>query len=1106
MTSRLNTTDFNWLVSASTIQSNSGQNLTLDVSSGLINFNTNGQTYARFDTSFNFTNLPFCSKNPVTNPQLVNKNYVDGIQNYTLNIPSNTTFQKQPITSLMSNIITTSSINQNIDGWTNNQQVYTFGQSIPNRWVAVGAGTNSIAYSGDGFTWSGLSTNIFSTQGFGVFWNGNIWVAVGQGTNSIAYSNDGIIWTGIGTSIFTSGRCVLWGDNKWVAGGSGANNLAYSYDGINWIGIGTSLFGSSNNANGLAWNGLRWVVIGGGTASPPNTFAYSSDGISWTGLGTIIFTGGTFIGGADVAWNGLMFVAVGGRGSISNSIAYSYNGIAWTGLGTGQYSYYGTSISWNGSRWVAFGSNGSNGIFYSSTNGINWTLGNTTIFNSAANFSGASKIYWNGTKFIAVCSSTNNSFAYSLDGIAWTQTGSTSIFPSASGVAFNNARRNTIKYPTNLTLAGGLTVPTYTFSIAYSYDGITNWTGAPGSSNIFTVANCFEWNGSMWVAGGQSTNNTAYSYDGINWYGTGTTVFSASCNGVAWGDNKWVGVGQGNVIGYSYDGINWIGLNASSVFVRGLGIIWDGKKYIAGGTGTLTPNTIAYSYNGINWTGLGTSIFTSCSYFAKNGTTIVAVGSGANSIAYSNDGINWIGVGTSMFSSGWRVTWNGGMFLAGGSGGPNSLAYSYNGISWTGLGTSVFGTSTTNVLWNGRYFIASGGSPPRIAYSADGVNNWTTTSSITSIFGTATQGLGWNGGIGSVYIQQPIVATGRGTNTLAYSPDGIQWTGLGTNIFSTYSWDVFWNGTIWLALGQGTNSIAYSYDGTTWTGLGTSTFSVRGLSTGWNGSLWVAGGEGTNNTLAYSSDGINWTGLGTNIFDYACFTVAWNGYRWVAGGGSIVLPNSLAYSNDGINWFVSSSAYSVLQEFRSLTWGNNLWIGVGYGPSFFIASTTDPSGATGWTGRGSGIFTAGFSIAWNGNTFVAGGNGTNKMAYSSNGTTWFGLGTTLFGSSISSFCEDVVWDGKKFIVGGSNGTTGLIGYSYNGISNWYLVPGSTTIFSQACFGLGTNSLIGSPVVDSQLVLNDNGYGLSNNIDIVSDGYFNTGFTNFSTTINTTKLS
>ena len=77
--------------------------------------------------------------------------------------------------------------------------------------------------------------------GYGVAWNGTMWVAVGQGTNTIAYSSDGITWTGLGTSAFSSvGHGVAWNGTRWVAVGQGTNTIAYSSDGITWTGLGTS--------------------------------------------------------------------------------------------------------------------------------------------------------------------------------------------------------------------------------------------------------------------------------------------------------------------------------------------------------------------------------------------------------------------------------------------------------------------------------------------------------------------------------------------------------------------------------------------------------------------------------------------------------------------------------------------------------------------------------------------------------------------------------------------------------------------------------------------------------------------------------------------------
>lgn len=55
-------------------------NLNLDASNSFISFRRNNIEYAFMDTSFNFTNLPFCSQVPSNINQLVNKNYVDTLK------------------------------------------------------------------------------------------------------------------------------------------------------------------------------------------------------------------------------------------------------------------------------------------------------------------------------------------------------------------------------------------------------------------------------------------------------------------------------------------------------------------------------------------------------------------------------------------------------------------------------------------------------------------------------------------------------------------------------------------------------------------------------------------------------------------------------------------------------------------------------------------------------------------------------------------------------------------------------------------------------------------------------------------------------------------
>ena len=161
-------------------------------------------------------------------------------------------------------------------------------------YVAVGDGTNTIAYSSDGITWTGLGTSIFSSIGYGVAYNGtNRWVAVGNGTNSIAYSSDGISWTGIGTSIFlntgygvvsngsTTSSLIVSGQRVQYDTNNNYNNTTGTFTApssgiytINLNGLGNCYITSANtfipttgnyttNAYISAGNTLKCVVSGG---------------------------------------------------------------------------------------------------------------------------------------------------------------------------------------------------------------------------------------------------------------------------------------------------------------------------------------------------------------------------------------------------------------------------------------------------------------------------------------------------------------------------------------------------------------------------------------------------------------------------------------------------------------------------------------------------------------------------------------------------------------------------------------------------------------------------------------------------------------------------
>ena len=709
-----------------------------------------------------YSYAPLCGITATSGNQLANKDYVDNSFNTLSNTLNNIlNFSSNAFTNVTKSIvynfnttttITKSNVKAKLDNYTNIQQVYTFGQHIPNRWVAVGAGTYTISYSSDGVSWT--NSNSYGTQ-YQVAWNGTMWVAVGSSTTyTITYSYDGINWkgvTGSATTLIYPCYGVAWGQDKWIAIGKkqiNANIIAYSYDGIIWTpanGL-DNIFTNSEGGRCIAWNGQMWVAGGLGAY----TIAYSYDGITWHGATQNVINSSC----SCIAWNGQMWIA-GGTGT--DSIAYSYDGIIWAGA-TSQFSNC-SGVAWNGQMWVAVGQ-GSYFIAYS-YDGIGWTGSN----NGNDIFTSSFGVAWNGTMWVAVGTG-SYSIAYSYNGISWKGTYTSN---QTFGIAFNSKRPNTITFPTNLMVKVGSNSP---YSIAYSYNG-NLWAGVTGSQNsIFSTGNGVAWNGTMWVAVGQGTNSIAYSYNGvIDWVGvTGSTSLFTNGTGVAWNETMWVAVGQGtNSIAYSSNGLNWIPANNSiftstnpSNYRGGYGVAWNGKMWVAvGGGGVFRggQHTIAYSSDGINWNPANNSIFTRYGRgIAWNGIMWVAVGNGGNesgepsegqyTIAYSSDGINWIGITNSYYNLlqvGYSVAWNGTMWVAVGYG-PNTFVYSYNGTQWYPAANQSTGY-WLGISWNGNQWIAVTINGIDNAYSSDGIN-WTLTSNGV-IYGN---GIAWNAGLGSVNI------------------------------------------------------------------------------------------------------------------------------------------------------------------------------------------------------------------------------------------------------------------------------------------------------------------------------------------------------------------
>lgn len=295
----------------------------------------------------------------------------------------------------------------------------------------------------------------------------------------------------------------------------------------------------------------------------------------------------------------------------------------------------------------------------------------------------------------------------------------------------------------------------------------------------------------------------------------------------------------------------------------------------------------------------------------------IAGGNGTSSISRSIDGINWTGIGNTVFQSnctsiGYSSTLN--RVIAIGDNANNyTIVYSNDeGLSWNIAenSLSIFdNTYFSSVIWSPKLNIFVAGSSATnnsLAWSADGIQ-WTGIG--TSIFTYGCSGICWSAD------KNIFVAVGNktrtGINTLAWSADGKNWTGLG-NTYGEYGSMVVYSSVkkLFVATFNSSNfcGVAYSSDGKIWNSAVKGTIFNDNFGSGiaTNGSLFAIGGAYANNTLAYTNDAKSFTGLGTNIYRYRCDTIDYSPQLSIFVSGAN-RGNTSAYSYDGKSWFLTNS-------------------------------------------------------------------------------------------------------------------------------------------------------------------------------------------------------
>jgi hypothetical protein len=449
---------------------------------------------------------------------------------------------------------------------------------------------------------------------------------------------------------------------------------------------------------------------------------------------------------------------------------------------------------------------------------------------------------------------------------------------------------------------------------------------------------------------------------------------------------------------------------------------------------------------------------------------------GGNALAYGANGINWLTTTTAIpLTQINALEYSGTIFV---SGGTDSLAYSEDGTTWFGAGNTII-TSTVAIRSAGygprgsTLFVAAGTQPAvpsgnTLAYSYDGIH-WTGLGN--AMFGGNSQlvsgtAIEWNG-------QYWLAAASAGTNDLARSVTGTSgWTGINVSSFAANIYAIMWNGCQWIIGGRtagGAGVIAYSTsdDATAWTTVATCPINTRVTGLAYNGGRTVAVGNGATHTMAYSDDyGATWTGLGVTLLNNTSATANHRVY-WAMGkfivAGTTSTGGKILYSYDGINW--KTSAQPALSTCTSIVTTSRQQHNIRFTQNTLITggSASFDGGAT-W-----------FQML-NQDVGAVGYNGKYAVFCTTGGQTYIGydLVNAFPIPTANMDASGIEWNGEHWLMGGNQLLLSYDGYNWLPVATTYITGGATVTGMDWSPNLGrwaVSTIVGSSV---QIIYSDNG--------------------------------
>ena len=535
--------------------------------------------------------------------------------------------------------------------------------------------------------------------------------------------------------------------------------------------------------------------------------------------------------------------------------------------------------------------------------------------------------------------------------------------------------------------------------MAYSTNGIS-WTQGNMPINRYWYSVCYG-NGKFVAvsSGNNGSNIMAYSTDGISWTQSNMPI-NEGWYSVCYGNDKYVAISGSSVMAYSTDGISWTQGNMP-INRYWYSVCYGNGKFVAIGNNT---TTMAYSTDGISWTEGNMPSSKNWYSVCYGNDKYVAVTNGSNTMAYSTDGISWT-EGNMPSSKNWYSVCYGNDKFVAIARKSNTMAYSTDGISWTE------GNMPSNRFWisacygNGKYVAISWGP------NGSNIVAYILASEFDLLkFKESTVSASSNQTLHSVcYGDDKYVAIANGTNIMAYSTDGINWTQ--GNMPSEQDWhSVCYGNGKYVAVSYGstisTTIMAYSTDGISWT-QGNMPSSQRWNSVCYGNSRYVAIAVSTN-IMAYSTDGISWT-QGTMPSNIMWSSVCYGNGKYVAVATNTSI---MAYSTDGISWTQGNMPSAM--KWVSVCYGNDKYVAVSSLSSTTMAYSTD---GISWTQGSMPSEQQWRSVCYGNSKYVAiATNNSNIMAYSTDGISW----TQGNMPSEQQWCSVCYGNGKYVAVANSN--------------------------------------------------------------------------------------